>query len=89
MNTRKVLISLIDSVPRKNNKLTAEQIADYLIDHNVIVLPCKLGETVWVISKNCAEPFSAKFRLDDIDQFGRRVFLTRAEALRRMRGMKR
>lgn len=89
MNTRKVLISLIDSVPRKNNKLTAEQIADYLIDHNVIVLPCKLGQTVWVVSKNCAEPYPAKFRLDDIDQFGRRVFLTRAEALRRMRGAKR
>lgn len=89
MNTRKVLISLIDSVPRKNNKLTAEQIADYLIDHNVIVLPCKLGQTVWVVSKNCAEPYPAKFKYDDISQFGRRVFISKESALKYMRREKR
>ena len=91
MTQKDKLITLINSVPRENKqqKSTAEQIANHLIANNVIVLPCALGSTVWVISKSCAEPFSAKFRLDDIDQFGKRVFLTRAEALRRMRGAKR
>lgn len=62
----------------------------YFFKHkqSYIKLPCKLGDTVWVISKNCAEPFPAKFRVDDLEQIGRRVFMTRAEAVKRMRGVK-
>ena len=58
----------------------------YFFKHkqNYIKLPCKIGDTVWVISKNVAEPFPAKFRLDDLEQIGRRIFLTRAEAMKRM-----
>ena len=68
----------------------AEDIAKHLDKNNVIVLPCAIGSTVWAISKNCAEPFPAKFRLDDLAQMGRRVFLSRAEALRHMgRGARR
>lgn len=67
----------------------AEVIAEYLVKNNTMVLPCAVGSQVWVIGKSCAEPFSAKFRLDDVENFGKRVFLTRAEALRRMRGAKR
>ena len=29
----------------------SERLADYLIEHGVIVLPCKVGDTVWYISK--------------------------------------
>lgn len=62
----------------------------YFFKHKqaIINLPCKLNDTVWVISKNCPEPFPAKFRLDDVDQIGQRVFLTKAEAVKRMRGVK-
>ena len=86
MNNRKRIEKILCTIPVAT---PSEEVADILDKNGVIALPCKIGETVWVISKSCAEPFSAKFRLDDIDQFGRRVFLTRAEALRRMRGAKR
>ncbi len=56
-----------------------EQIADYLDKNGVIVLPCKVGTPVFIINKK-GRIFCGKFRLDDIDQFGKRVFLTRAEA---------
>lgn len=80
---------LYSELPYMTDSERIEKVAKHLIANGVVVLPCKIGDTVWVVSKNCAEPFSAKFRLDDIDQFGKRVFLTRAEALRRMRGAKR
>ena len=44
-----------------------------------IKLPCKVGTPVFIINKK-GQIFSGKFRLDDIDQFGKRVFLTRSEA---------
>lgn len=65
------------------------RIVNHLAKNNAILLPCKLGSTVWVIKKSCAEPFPAEFRLDDLDQFGKRVFLSRAEAWRMMKGERR
>lgn len=56
-----------------------EQVADYLDKNGVIVLPCKVGTPVFIIDKK-GRIFSGKFRLDDLDQFGKRVFLTRSEA---------
>ncbi len=56
-----------------------EQIADYLDKKGVIVLPCKVGTPVFIIDRK-GRIFSGKFRLDDLDQFGKRVFLTRSEA---------
>jgi len=53
--------------------------ADWLIDNGVIVLPCKVGTPVFIINKK-GQIFPGKFRLDDIDQFGKRVFLTKSEA---------
>lgn len=29
------------------------QIADYLLEHGVIVLPCKVGDTVWLLDEKC------------------------------------
>ena len=92
MSNRDKLINLIGSTPKQDprQKITAEQIADHLIANHVIVLPCTLGSTVWIVSKNCAEPYSAKFKLDDVTQIGKRVFLNREEALRRIgRGARR
>ena len=86
MNSREKLINLINSVPRpdKKSKITAEQIADHLVANNVIVLPCKLGDTVWIVRKSSAEPFPARFDYDDIKGLGKTVFMTRAEAMKRM-----
>ena len=90
MNQTQKLTNLINSVPRhdKRCKVTAEQIANHLIANNVIVLPCAIGSTVWIVSKNCTEPYPAKFKLDDLSQIGRRIFLTKEKALKFMRGEK-
>lgn len=87
MSNKEKLEKLIATV--LSDCTTAEDIAKHLDKNNVIVLPCAIGSTVWAISKNCAEPFPAKFRLDDLAQMGRRVFLSRAEALRHMGGARR
>lgn len=90
MNQTQKLITLINSVPRENKqqKITAEQIANHLIANNVIVLPCALGSTVWIVSKACAEPYPAKFKYDDISAIGKRVFVSKESALKYMRGEK-
>ena len=62
-----------------------EQIADYLIANGVIVLPCKVGDPVFIITKN-GYIHTGKFRLDDLERFGKRVFLTRAEAEKALKG---
>lgn len=88
MSNKEKLEKLIATV--LSDGTTAEDLAKHLDKNNVIVLPCAIGSTVWAISKNCAEPFPAKFRLDDLAQIGRRVFLSRAEALRHIgRGARR
>lgn len=44
-----------------NNDLpTVEQIADYLLEHGVIVPPCKVGQTVWFMSGVLEEVCEAK-----------------------------
>jgi hypothetical protein len=65
--------------------VNAEQIADHLIANNVFVLPCAIGSTVWIVSKNCTEPYPAKFKLDDISAIGKRIFLSKESAMRYMR----
>lgn len=80
MTQREKLIGLILN---PNLRLAeAEKIADNLIANNVIVLPCAIGSTVWIVSKACAEPYPAKFKLDDLSQIGRRIFLSRESALK-------
>lgn len=92
MNNINAIAQLLKEMPRedKNKKVTPEEVAEYLVNNNVVVLPCKIGSTVWVISKNSPEPFSARFGYDDVTQFNKRVFLTRDEAFRHLgRGAKR
>lgn len=52
----------------------------------MIELPCKVGTPVFIINKTMGRVYPGKFRLDDIDQFGRRVFLTRADAEKAVKG---
>ncbi len=67
-----------------DNKL--EYIADYLIENGVILPPCKVGDKVYVIGSRyrCGREEkwinTGKFRLSDIDQIGKTVFLTKKEA---------
>lgn len=47
MNDRERLIELIQKeVPRPK----ADALADYLLEKGVIVLPCKVGQKVWLIN---------------------------------------
>ena len=86
MTQRDKLVALImgantDTVSLAN----AERLADRLIANNVFVLPCAIGSTVWIVSKNCTEPYPAKFKLDDISAIGKRIFLSKEAALKFMR----
>lgn len=95
MTQRDKLIELIISTPRlecthngrANGKTfqTAQNMADHLIANNVMVLPCALDSTVWIVSKSCTEPYPAKFKLDDISAIGKRIFLSKESALKFMR----
>ena len=51
----------------------------------IIELPCKVGTPVFIVNK-MGRICPGKFRLDDIDQFGKRVFLTRKEAEKAVKG---
>lgn len=89
MNNKEKLMCLLMAVGMPDMSLAkAETIADYLVSKNVIVIPCKLGDTVWVVNKTMGCVHPAKFRLDDLDQIGRRVFLTKAEAEKFLKGGK-
>lgn len=89
---KRILSELIASTPvikdgrGRPKKPTPEQIAQHLVANNVIVLPCAIGSTVWIVSKNCTEPYPAKFKLDDVTQIGRRVFLNREDAEKMLKG---
>ncbi len=72
------------------NEISSGVMCEHYEDRKLIVrLPCEIGTKVWVISKNCAEPFPAKFRLDDVANIGKKVFLSRASAIKFLRGAKR
>lgn len=90
MTHRDKLIELITSTPKQDpkQKITAEQIADHLIANNVIVLPCKLGSKIYIVNKTMGCIIEGKFRLDDINQIGTRIFLDRKDAERVLNGGK-
>ena len=38
-----------------------DYLADYLLEHGVIVLPCKVGDTYYTVQKYCStDPFDTK-----------------------------
>lgn len=62
MNERERLIELLHGWARKENDgISAESIADYLLESGVIVPPCKVGDTVYVI------PSKTNYRLNIIN----------------------
>ena len=90
MNKRQKIIDLIRETPKAYNshKVTVEDIADHLIANNVIVLPCKLGSKIYIVNKTMGYIIEGKFRLDDINQIGTRIFLDRKDAERALNGGK-
>lgn len=89
------LIELIKQVPygatvgAKFTQQFSEKMADNLLVNGVIVLPCKVGTRVYRIvpdiSVTWPDPTEYKtiwdnFKLTDIYNFGKTVFLTREEA---------
>ena len=45
---RERLVELLDNLP--NGELLTKDVADYLMSNNVVVLPCKVGDTVYSFS---------------------------------------
>lgn len=60
MNQQEKLIELLETIvlPRKE-LYSACEIADFMLDYGVVVLPCKIGDTVYV-------PYPA---LNSVEQF--------------------
>ncbi len=99
------LIKLIeDSLPNDNHiyfTKDIETMADELIANGVIVLPCKVGDTVWHKEDNyILDSYKVNFVtpifeigascisrdiLFDVDDIGKTVFLTKAEAEQKLK----
>jgi hypothetical protein len=67
--------------------LTTDSLADYLLDHGVIVFPCKVGAPVYVLTpdkqdyyKTRAFPLVTLAKWVQNGDFGKNVFLTIEEA---------
>ena len=75
----------------KNGALNCTKLADYLLEHGVIVPPCKVGDTVYSIEmrivdkrvkyKVCEVPFSLTLWENGWED----IFLTREEAERALK----
>lgn len=94
MTDRERLIELLDdkqyhgnSTKSRVNYIQNSELADYLIEHGVIVLPCKVGDTVYQIDAERVFKSKIKAFVYDTENFafderaiGKSVFLTREEA---------
>ena len=105
MNEREKLIELLKKAPYGANAITLSdkhkdsilgEIADYLLENGVVVLPCKVGDMVYIFERGsyiiplCGqgkphweikiEKCSFKYWLLDNHKFGVNMFFTREEA---------
>ena len=48
MDVREKLVKLLKISPTRNGYTDFEDVADHLIAHGVVVLPCKIGDKVYV-----------------------------------------
>ena len=72
----------------------SERLADYLIEHGVIVLPCKVGDTLYCESaiKGYITYLVApdlEWIFENREKFGKEIFLTREEAEEKLKERKR
>ena len=84
MNNKHKLEKLILEIPR-DEKITPKKIAEHLDKNNVIVLPCAIGSPIFVVNRMTGFIKEGRFRLDDLDQLGTRVFLNREDAEKKAR----
>ncbi len=93
MTDRERLIELLEQEKAFSRHLTDDErrgkLADYLLENGVIVLPCKVGDTVYELKYYhcCTNPEldfydidEKTFGLDMLNKIGKTVFLTREEA---------
>ena len=64
---------------------SVEYLANYLIEHGVIVLPCKVGDTLYCESASKGQITYLKapdleWIFENREKFGKEIFLTREEA---------
>lgn len=79
-----------------------DNLADYLLENGVVLLPCKVGDVVYriytrawigedvvrevVVSENGVFYIDDKGRMTSCNKFGKTVFLTREDAERALKG---
>lgn len=99
-NTKDRLVNLIQNAVDGCARNWAEVIADHLLANGVIVPPCKVGDTVYMIYwddgiepfieedkiiKVSTQKFWLKYCYFNYDDIGKTVFLTREEAERALK----
>lgn len=73
------------------SKITPERLNELVeadLDGRCVVLPCKVGTTIWVIGPECGKYFvrKAKFSMAQFDHIGETVFFDRKSAEAAMKG---
>ena len=69
----------------KGGALNCSKLADYLLEHGVIVLPCKVGDTLYCESAikghiTYLKAPDLEWIFENREKFGKEIFLTREEA---------
>lgn len=87
MTDRERLIDLINEAKKTEPETGSftDYLADYLIEHGVIVLPCNVGDTVYCESASKGQITYLKapdleWIVENKGLFGKEIFLTREEA---------
>lgn len=98
----KLIIQAFDNGEYIETEVNVDEIADYLIENGVVVLPCKVGDVVYriytrawigedvvrevVVSENGVFYIDDKGRMTSCNKFGKTVFLTREDAEAKLKG---
>ena len=74
----------------KGGALNCSRLADYLLEHGVIVLPCKVGDTLYCESAikghiTYLKAPDLEWIFENKEIFGKEIFTTRKEAERALR----
>ena len=74
----------------KGGALNCTKLADYLLEHGVIVLPCKVGDTLYCESAikghiTYLKAPDLEWIFENREIFGKEIFLTREEAERALK----
>ena len=74
----------------KGGALNCSKLADYLLEHGVIVLPCKVGDTLYCESAikghiTYLKAPDLEWIFENREIFGKSIFLTREEAERALK----